>query len=101
MARTAPSTKGTDVVAGSCLGGRWLRVSAHPVRGGGGAAFIVSDVTARHRLDEELRRRAEELAEADRRKDEFLAMLAHELRNPLGAIRFALHLLEQEGGSPA
>jgi PAS domain S-box-containing protein len=40
------------------------------------------------------RRRAEEaLREADRRKDEFLAMLAHELRNPLAPIRTGLHLL--------
>jgi signal transduction histidine kinase len=40
------------------------------------------------------RKRAEEaLKEADRRKDEFLAMLAHELRNPLAPIRNALHIL--------
>ena len=38
-------------------------------------------------------------AEADRRKDEFLAMLGHELRNPLAAIRNALWVLE-EVGSP-
>ena len=36
-------------------------------------------------------------AEADRRKDEFLAMLGHELRNPLAAIRNALWLLEETG----
>ena len=36
-------------------------------------------------------------AEADRRKDEFLAMLGHELRNPLAAIRNALWLLDQVG----
>jgi signal transduction histidine kinase len=44
-------------------------------------------------LATELRARAEALAETDRRKDEFLAMLAHELRNPLGAIANASHLL--------
>src|SRR4029453_13527832 len=38
------------------------------------------------RLAAELRARAETLAEMDRRKNDFLAMLAHELRNPLGAI---------------
>ena len=43
-------------------------------------------------MEEELRRRAEELAAADRRKDEFLAMLAHELRNPLAPIRNCLEL---------
>ena len=49
------------------------------------------------RLATELRARAEALAETDRRKDEFLAMLAHELRNPLGAIANASYLLEQLG----
>ena len=47
------------------------------------------------RLADELRARAETLAESDRRKDEFLAMLAHELRNPLGAIANASYLLAQ------
>ncbi|HSS77694.1 MAG TPA: sensor histidine kinase [Thermoanaerobaculia bacterium] len=51
------------------------------------------------RLAAELRARAEALAEADRRKDEFLAMLAHELRNPLGAIANASYLIEQLGTS--
>jgi signal transduction histidine kinase len=49
------------------------------------------------RLAAELRARAEALAETDRRKDEFLAMLAHELRNPLGAIANASYLLETLG----
>ena len=48
-------------------------------------------------LAAELRARAEVLAESDRRKDEFLAMLAHELRNPLGAIANAAYLLDQAG----
>src|SRR5205823_4855978 len=39
----------------------------------------------------------EALREADRRKDEFLAMLAHELRNPLGAISNAAQLLKRFG----
>jgi PAS domain S-box-containing protein len=37
------------------------------------------------------------LKEADRRKDEFLAILAHELRNPLAPLRSAAHLLQQPG----
>jgi signal transduction histidine kinase len=45
------------------------------------------------RLAAELRARAEALAESDRRKDEFLAMLAHELRNPLGAVSTAAFVL--------
>jgi PAS domain S-box-containing protein len=48
------------------------------------------DVTDRRHLEEELRARADELARADRRKDEFLAMLGHELRNPLHAVRNAV-----------
>jgi PAS domain S-box-containing protein len=45
--------------------------------------------------EEELRRRADEIAAADRRKDQFLAMLAHELRNPLAPIRNAVELMRQ------
>ena len=45
----------------------------------------------------ELLRANEILAEADRRKDEFLAMLAHELRNPLAPIRTATHVLRIVG----
>jgi signal transduction histidine kinase/ActR/RegA family two-component response regulator len=41
------------------------------------------------------------LREADRRKDEFLAMLAHELRNPLAPMRNSLHLLRLAGDSNA
>ena len=44
---------------------------------------LVLDVTARHAAEEALR-------EADRRKDVFLATLAHELRNPLAPVRNAL-----------
>ncbi|SIO45181.1 PAS domain S-box-containing protein [Singulisphaera sp. GP187] len=71
-------------------GDRWLQVAVDPVRNHDdqikGALCIISDITDRMRMEEELRRRADELAAADRRKDEFLAMLAHELRNPLAPI---------------
>jgi signal transduction histidine kinase len=53
----------------------------------------VAERAARRQLEEELRQRALELARANRRKDEFLAMLAHELRNPLEPIRNAVALL--------
>jgi signal transduction histidine kinase len=49
------------------------------------------------RLAAELRARADALADSDRRKDEFLAMLAHELRNPLGAIANAAFVLDRSG----
>ena len=56
------------------------------------------DVTERHRLEDTLRVRAEQLAQADRRKDEFLAMLAHELRNPLAPLSASLQLLARGTG---
>ncbi len=49
--------------------------------------------------EESLRRSAAELAEADRRKSEFLATLAHELRNPLAPIRNGLGILRVGGDS--
>jgi signal transduction histidine kinase len=49
------------------------------------------------RKNAQLERLNERLVEADRRKDEFLAMLAHELRNPLAPLRNAAHLLQQPG----
>ena len=48
----------------------------------------------------EVGRRSEALREADRRKDEFLATLAHELRNPLAPIRNALEILRIAGSDP-
>jgi two-component system CheB/CheR fusion protein len=55
--------------------------------------FVLAAVT-----DISQRKQAERaLQEADRRKDEFLAMLAHELRNPLGAITNAAQLLKELG----
>ncbi len=74
----------------------WL-TCFYPVRGDKGevrwVGAVVLDVSDRKRLMAELRRRADELAEADRRKDEFLAVLSHELRNPLAPIRNAVELL--------
>ncbi len=66
---------------------------------------IVGDQSAmaleRARLVAELQSRAEALAEADRRKDEFLAMLAHELRNPLVPIMTGLKTFQMvEPGTP-
>jgi PAS domain S-box-containing protein len=61
-----------------------------------GFAKVMRDQTRRKQLEEELRNRAEALARADREKDEFLATLAHELRNPLAPISYALHILNQD-----
>ncbi|MGE3775537.1 MAG: ATP-binding protein, partial [Pirellulaceae bacterium] len=57
-------------------------------------AGVVADITERKRTEERLR-------EADRRKDEFLAILAHELRNPLAPIRNGLQLLRLRQSDPA
>jgi signal transduction histidine kinase/ActR/RegA family two-component response regulator len=50
--------------------------------------------------DERHRREAEALREAERRKDEFLALLGHELRNPLAPLQNALHVLRLRGADP-
>jgi two-component system CheB/CheR fusion protein len=55
------------------------------------------DVTELKELEASAQQRAQELAEADRRKDEFLAMLGHELRNPLAPIRTAAQVLKLKG----
>lgn len=59
----------------------------------------IRDITERKRLDNELRRYAADLSEADRHKNEFLAMLAHELRNPLAPICNALAIMRLTGGN--
>src|SRR5262249_6553349 len=55
-----------------------------------GLVVVFQDTTERKRVEEALK-------EADRRKNEFLAMLAHELRNPLAPIRNAVELLRHSG----
>ncbi|MBS2020480.1 MAG: response regulator [Deltaproteobacteria bacterium] len=64
---------------------------------------LIAMVTNLLRLREKEREANEKnaaLVEADKRKDEFLAMLAHELRNPLSAISVAAALLETKGDDP-
>ena len=56
---------------------------------------LEEEVARGKRLEQELQRQAVQLADADRRKDEFLATLAHELRNPLAPLRNALELLRR------
>jgi PAS domain S-box-containing protein len=58
-----------------------------------GFATVSQDMTERRRMEDDLRKLADDLSEADRRKNEFLAMLAHELRNPLAPISNAVSLL--------
>ncbi|MEJ2591138.1 MAG: PAS domain S-box protein [Candidatus Thiodiazotropha sp.] len=62
------------------------------------ALSVALDITERQRLEDALHERTRMLEEADRRKDVFLAMLGHELRNPLMPIRNVVHLLTMQGG---
>ena len=59
-----------------------------------------ADLIERTRAEEELRRSEHQLRDADRRKDEFIAMLAHELRNPLVPIRTGVELLKRTRERP-
>jgi PAS domain S-box-containing protein len=96
--------------------GRWIDISlsAAPLyqqQGSvAGAVAVAADITERKQAEEDARRlileqaaraQAEEaqqrLAVADQRKNDFLAMLAHELRNPLGAVSNAAELLQRFG----
>ena len=62
-----------------------------------GFAKVFQDATARKVAEDTLAHQAEALKQADIRKNEFLAMLAHELRNPLAAIRNALGVAKSGG----
>lgn len=59
-----------------------------------GASKIVRDVTERKELEKKNHELLQQLKETDRRRSEFLAMLSHELRNPLGPIRNAVKVLQ-------
>ena len=65
-----------------------------------GAVVTFTDIADRKRNEEALRRLAAELSEADRRKSEFIATLAHELRNPLVPVRTGLQLIRKTGDDP-
>jgi len=54
----------------------------------------IEDVTERTWMEDELRQSTRKMADAECRKDEFLAMLAHELRNPLAPIRNAVQVMK-------
>ncbi len=86
--------------------GRWCRITAEPVLDGGrlvGAVYTVADITERREIEEERLRllAREQMARAaaeaaNRSKEEFIAILAHELRSPLAPIRMAMHTLRSQ-----
>jgi PAS domain S-box-containing protein len=63
-----------------------------------GASKTARDITDQKRVQREIAARLLESQRVNRAKDEFLAMLGHELRNPLGAISSAVRLLDQFKG---
>jgi PAS domain S-box-containing protein len=71
-----------------------ISLTISPIRDGRGriigASKVARNITAQKKAEQALQ-------EADRRKDEFLAMLAHELRNPLAPIRNAVQILRAKG----
>ncbi len=82
---------------------RWLEASGTNLLADPSVQAIVGnyrDITEHREAEEELRRHAQELAAAHQQKDQFLAMLAHELRNPLAPLRTGIHILRQEQTPP-
>ena len=82
--------------------GRWFNVYATRVGdpAQGKVAVLFTDVTESRRTRDDLRSLANDLAGESRRKTEFLATLAHELRNPLAPLRTGLDLLRLAGANP-
>ena len=81
---------------------RWMAYKVLALSGPGkkpfGYATVSQDITERKRLEDDLRMLAANLSEADRRKNEFLATLAHELRNPLAPLSNMLEILKRADG---
>ena len=83
-----------ELVPFRTIGARWIMSTYTPTVNDQGACdgwvAVVTDITDRKRAEEALK-------EANSRKDEFLAMLGHELRNPLSAVRNAIATASFEG----
>ncbi|HET7098438.1 MAG TPA: PAS domain S-box protein [Casimicrobiaceae bacterium] len=90
---------------------RFVDLAIAPIKDDSGRILLLAptgtDVTdrkraeaERKRLEDDLRKLANDLSEADRRKDEFLATLSHELRNPLAPLRNTLEILKRGSEDP-
>jgi two-component system CheB/CheR fusion protein len=84
---------------------RWVESSGKLMHDAAGKPVTVigtaRDVTADVQVSQNLERQREELEKADRQKNNFLPILAHELRNPLAAAGYSVALLRQGSGNPA
>jgi PAS domain S-box-containing protein len=83
-------------------GSEWpIDDSAAPIRDDSskvlGVVLTFREISERRRLEAQLEQQRDALALANRRKDEFLAMLGHELRNPLAPIAAALEVIRRRG----
>ncbi len=95
-------------VAASAIGALATEILLVPHQGGvivsladwGRIAIVVSSAVLLGEIGRRLREAEAALVDTDRRKDEFLAVLSHELRNPLGTIRSALSILDHEASPP-
>jgi PAS domain S-box-containing protein len=65
-----------------------------------GRVWSFRDITVRRQDEEALKKQSERLRQTDRQKDDFLALLAHELRNPLAPLRNGLHVMRLASGDP-
>jgi len=75
----------------------WVEATGMVSFEGGEAVRLVGtvlDITKRKNADEALRHAVQKLEAADEKKNEFLAILGHELRNPLAAVAHSIHVLQ-------
>ncbi|MBE7941043.1 MULTISPECIES: response regulator [Ramlibacter] len=91
-------TEGEHILAlGPIMGGDRLRgvlIVEHASSMDGARVALIKEVASRASIAMENARLYSAVQDADRRKNEFLAMLAHELRNPLAPIRNAVHIMK-------
>ena len=84
---------------------RWMAYKVLTLTDAGGRpeafATVSQDVTERRQMEDDLRKLAADLSAADRQKNQFLATLAHELRNPMAPLHHLLEVLKRSCGDDA